>query len=287
MSSFTVIRFFALVNGHRERTSRDGKSRWHVIYSTTLSCATGACVDAEVRMYSPSNDVIHSMDSVALISAKVHIPTSGPILLEAYRIVVCPGDPSQESYEDALPDMPAPLVFALGSVIGQSKTHPDGSKSYMMNVSDYVRDQTEQSTVDCLFSTSPRWSTLRLPNESTSTYIIGSCHSFTESRLLRIAVDNIVFLSPQTSASAPASPIKKRKYVGRTGASSGTSSSDAILSSPALSSTQPPSYSAVSPFSISDSTETAASGSGASGSQSSTSASAKSDSTLSMKKNSS
>src|SRR5580698_4361107 len=75
MSSFVVVGFFALHSGHRVRTPitrADGATTaiWHVHYAMALNCQQPPSLPAELRNYSPVNDVVLPDDTVAFVLAK-------------------------------------------------------------------------------------------------------------------------------------------------------------------------------------------------------------------------
>src|SRR6267154_6240230 len=85
MSSFTMIGFFALASGRRLQTTKPGTTTrtWHAHYTTTIQCISPPYLPADVRIYSPINDVLHPENTIAFIVARVHVPSTGDILLDA------------------------------------------------------------------------------------------------------------------------------------------------------------------------------------------------------------
>ena len=103
MSSFTKQSFFTLASGRRLQTIKPGTTirAWHAHYTTTIQCVAPLYVPADLRVYSPINDILHPDDTIAFIVARVHLPQTSNILLDAIHIVPFPGDPSNNAYGDA------------------------------------------------------------------------------------------------------------------------------------------------------------------------------------------
>ena len=114
--------------------------------------------------------------------------------MDASHVVPCPGNPEDETYEDSAPDLSHPFVITLGHVSGKASHFPEGSRTFPLTVSDYVRDNTQMITiryVDLYFmhlfhhstlfqsavfnSTRPRWKNTNIPFPGTIVLIIGQC----------------------------------------------------------------------------------------------------------------
>ena len=154
MSSFTIFGFFALGNGRRLQTTKHGTQTctWHAHYTTTIQCVTPPYVPADLRIYSPINDILHPDNTIAFTIARVHIPRTGDVLLDALYIVPCPGNPSEDSYDDTVPDFQFPMVYGLGVVSSVHENLPDGSTAFSVTLTEYVRNTNQQSTVQCVIS---------------------------------------------------------------------------------------------------------------------------------------
>ena len=100
MSSFTIIGFFGLASGHHLQTVKPGTAirTWHAHYTTAIQCINPPHLPAGIHIYSPINDILHPDNTIMFIVAWVHVPHTGNVLLDALRIVPCPRDPSQDSY---------------------------------------------------------------------------------------------------------------------------------------------------------------------------------------------
>jgi hypothetical protein len=154
MSSFTILGFFALASGHCVQTQKPGTSArtWHAHYATVIQRITPPYVPADLRIYSPINDILHPDNTIAFVVACVHIPRTGDILLDALHIVPCPGNPSDDSYDDSVPDFQFPMVYGLGVVSSPHESLPNGSTAFSVALTEYVRDANQQSTVQCVIS---------------------------------------------------------------------------------------------------------------------------------------
>ena len=239
MSSFTILGFFALASGRRLQTIKPGTTirTWHAHYTTTIQCISPPYVPADLRIYSPMNDILHADNTIAFVVARVHIPHSGDILLDAIRIVPCPGDPSLESYDDTVPNFQFPMVYGLGVVSTPHETLQNGSTVFSVTLTEYVRDANQQSNVQyvdvalcnhatnlsrrCILNrTVPRWRNTPVPAINTVIHFYGICARISLTGLLGIEIEGITLnVGPPASppvTSAPAddggSPSKKRCF---------------------------------------------------------------------------
>lgn len=89
-----------------------GRDVFYCIYQTSIQCSSGVATPAELRVYSPPGDDPLAEDTVIFLLAKVYIPTSGKALLDAICLFPVPGVPSDDKYENSIPDMQFPMVIA-------------------------------------------------------------------------------------------------------------------------------------------------------------------------------
>lgn len=121
MSSFIIVGFVGLTSGRRVRsdvTRPDGTPLvlWHVIYDTCIICAQPPSLPAELRKYSPINDVVYPDDTVAFIVAKAYVPPvniSKTVLLDTILMIPVPGDPSSTEYDEHVPDLQGGVVLKI------------------------------------------------------------------------------------------------------------------------------------------------------------------------------
>jgi hypothetical protein len=140
--------FFCLAEGKRVMTTRANNTRiWHAHYTSSVQCADGSSLPANIRIYSPMNDIPHADNMIAFVHARAHISNDFTVVMDASEIVACPGNPEDDAYQDTVPDMPNPFVLALGHVSGKASHLPDGSRSFPISVSEYVRDNMHLSTI--------------------------------------------------------------------------------------------------------------------------------------------
>lgn len=239
MSSLAFMGFFCLAEGKRVMTTRPNSTRiWHAHYTSTVQCADGTFLPANIRVYSPMNDVPHPDNTIAYVYARAHITNDLTVLMDASEIIACPGDPDDDSYQDSVPDMPNPFLIALGHVSGKASHLPDGSRSFPLAASEYVRDNTHLSTIRCapcsftfphflmsfcsaIFSSSrPRWKNTNVPFPGSIVLIIGHCSRILDGTNLAVDIENIVLNVPTSPVSAlspsegeqAAAAGKKRKF---------------------------------------------------------------------------
>ena len=95
----------------------------------------------------PINDILHPDNTIAFTIARVHIPHSGDILMDAIHIIPCPRDPSQDSYDETVLNFQFPIIYRLGIVSSLPETLPNGSTAFCMTLTEYVHDASQQSTI--------------------------------------------------------------------------------------------------------------------------------------------
>ncbi|EMD31001.1 hypothetical protein CERSUDRAFT_36819, partial [Gelatoporia subvermispora B] len=101
MSSLTIVGFFALANGERVVSTKPNSTvrTAHCIYTTAVQCSPSVALPAQIRVYSPQNDVPLADGLVAFVVAKAAFPLHESVLLDAYFVVPLPGDPTKEEYD--------------------------------------------------------------------------------------------------------------------------------------------------------------------------------------------
>ncbi|KAG6914894.1 hypothetical protein DXG01_014719 [Tephrocybe rancida] len=215
MSSFIIVGLFALSNARRiaapDKTS-DGNTQgnphnhtFHYYYTSAIQCANDQALPAEIRIYSPANDPGHPELTVAFVAAKAHIPPNGATLLDAYYMIPFPGNPQHPAYQDSLPDLLFPFVFAVGHVAGSDIE--DNMRVTSISVSDYVCDGTKATTILGVYDTkSPRWANTRPAQNTTCISVFGVCAGVDHNGLLHINIDNITL---SLSAQSPSTGSQK------------------------------------------------------------------------------
>ncbi|KAL7284959.1 hypothetical protein ACG7TL_000048 [Trametes sanguinea] len=142
-------------------------------------------------------------------------PKSNTVLMDAISIAALPGDPNDDSYQDAAPDSPYPFISLVGGV-SSSTDSPTGPRSFILRVCERVRDEQKESHLMCIIpGNSPRWTNVHAPALNTLVYVLGRCAEIRADGQLRIQVEHVVFnLAPPSpsSESAAAPGSKRRKY---------------------------------------------------------------------------
>ena len=101
----------------------------------------------DLHIYSPINNILHADNTIAFVIACVHVPHSGDTLMDALHIIPCPGDPSQDSYDETVRNFQFPMVCGLGIVLSSPETLTNGSTTFCVTVTEYVHDVSHQSTI--------------------------------------------------------------------------------------------------------------------------------------------
>ena len=151
-----VVGFFALSNGIHVPTIKtlpDNSTMRtnHIVYQTFLQCQGGEALTAKLRIFAPVRTAVLPDMTVAFIIAKGHFAPGDTIYLDAYVLNPFPGDPSDDHYEDPIPDCPYPFVFVIGqvtSIDNSSVNHP----AINILATEYIREQFVQSTLQYVSS---------------------------------------------------------------------------------------------------------------------------------------
>jgi hypothetical protein len=153
MSSFIVVGFFGLTQGNRQSTvkpGRDGRDIrvFHNHYVTSIQCADGSAAAADLRVYSPFKDALLPDETVAFIIAKGFAPLGESVQLDTFYLSQVPGDPSADSYDDSVPNVPIPFIFAIGQVSSGVSLLPGTKiKCFSVALTEYIRDDYRSSTI--------------------------------------------------------------------------------------------------------------------------------------------
>ena len=148
MSSFAFIGFLCLAQGRRVMTTWPNNTQtWHAHYVTSIQCPNSAGLPADLRIYSPMNNILHIDNTVVFVHACAQITQNGTVLLDASHLVPRAGNPEDDDYETMIPDFPYPFVITLGNVSGRQSHMVNGSHIFPMAVSEYVRDSVQLSNI--------------------------------------------------------------------------------------------------------------------------------------------
>ncbi|PPQ93034.1 hypothetical protein CVT25_006785 [Psilocybe cyanescens] len=175
------------------------------LYISATPLPYSALLDTEIRTYAPATQPPLADNTIVFVVAKAFIP-AGSALLDAIVIYPVPGVPSDDDYEDSLPDSPFPFIFGVGHVSSTS-SQPDTNNSKVFGVSftEYVCDTQRSTVLRCAYdATRSRWKNTPIPAIQTCISIFGSCHSVFQDGSLRLNLENIVFnVGPLSLAAQP------------------------------------------------------------------------------------
>jgi hypothetical protein len=153
-SSALLFGLFELIEGFRVSGSREVDGRTvtthHCVYQTWISCDTNTFLDAELRVYSPgTNPIVYPDHTIAIIYGKFSAPANQKILIEAIRMIPFPGDPSVAETYLSFPPGSFTTILTYGAIQGpHTSPDPGTDRHFLMNVSDYVRDEMQQSQIE-------------------------------------------------------------------------------------------------------------------------------------------
>ena len=146
-----IVGFFAITDGHRVQTTKvisEGNvlKMNYIVYTTSIQCTSGNAIAAELRVFVSPSSTILSDDTVAFVIAKAAIALDNDALLEACCLAAVPGNVSDSDYQDGIPHVLYPHIFAVGQAVNEMEW--DGNKKVIEVVAtEYVRDQVSQSTL--------------------------------------------------------------------------------------------------------------------------------------------
>lgn len=196
---------------------KSGKN-YYCFYNTVLQCSSGITLPAEMRIYSPINDVAVEDDTVVFAHCRAYL-LYNEILLDASHIFPFPGDPSSREYDENLPNCHAPYVTGVGHVpFHHEVLSENGSKAFNVICSEYVRDGTKTSTIQCVYDGStPRWNNTPTPNVNSTIHFVGILSDMSQTGTLRVNLENIALNIGHHDANSTVStptttPVKKRKF---------------------------------------------------------------------------
>ncbi|KAH6906943.1 hypothetical protein BKA70DRAFT_1026189, partial [Coprinopsis sp. MPI-PUGE-AT-0042] len=224
MSCGLISGFLALANGRRVLGgSKPSASRVppFLLYDTAIQCKNGDMIPATFRYYAPPSENPFPDNSVVETTAKFHIAPNETAHLDAIKHAVVPGDPSLDTYEDGIPDVPFPSVFVVANVSGPVSSSPDGkSRTFTVSVGEYVRESLRFTTVEVLIDGRPRWVNTPSPSQASCIGFFAVCDAYLPSGILRVSLDHvalnirpheIITINDNTTHSSPQTP-KKHKF---------------------------------------------------------------------------
>ncbi|KAJ7270321.1 hypothetical protein C8J57DRAFT_1508351 [Mycena rebaudengoi] len=199
-TSFNILGFFSLIGGNLTSTSNNNKSIFYWNYNIAIQCQDATRILAYIQVYSPPSQTTPLPDgTVAFVMAKAIFPASvssqNPVAMHALQFVVLPGDPTQDSYDDHVPDQLPAWVYGIGHVTGEQLTLNDGKNSrvFPVTVGDFVQKSVQTFIVECVYdASSPRWQRTPVLNNRSCVQFMGSCRGLpTSSGRLLINVENV------------------------------------------------------------------------------------------------
>ncbi|KAJ7431771.1 hypothetical protein B0H11DRAFT_1890997 [Mycena galericulata] len=208
--SLNIIGLFAVRAGSRFQTTKSsGAKVFHQHYMTAVTCSNGQCVQAILRIYSPTGDQTLPDGTVVFAIAKAVFSPNRDAILDAVRIAAFPGNPAADTYEDNIPDFTVPIVIGLGHVSGSHHTISDAhsSRAFPVTVGDFIQDLNQTCTVECVYDGSTkRWASTIVPPANTCIQFMGIFRELSPTGNMRINLDNIILnVAPRSSQGASAS----------------------------------------------------------------------------------
>ena len=89
-----------------------------------------------------------------------------------------PGNPSDNSYNDSVPNFQFPMVYRLSVVLSPHESSPNGSTAFSVALTKYGRDENQRLTVQCVISYYgfKQWLTITSGASWTGLYLTGGIH---------------------------------------------------------------------------------------------------------------
>ena len=155
MSSCHVNGFFTVAKGNHARMNKPFRNptttstagspgTWYTYYDTTVTCITQVFLPAQIRVYSPPGEPIFPDETVTFLIGKLSLQAGASrALIDATHIRAIPGDPSDATYEDRVPNFPNSHIDGVGVVSGKHEVLEDRSRVFPVSMSEYVREEVK------------------------------------------------------------------------------------------------------------------------------------------------
>lgn len=152
MSSFYLFGNFGLGPGSTHVTQRPANAAnqrptTHHIYPTCISLPHGQAVNANIRMFAPASARLLPENTVINALVTAFLPANGEWQLEAIWFTTFPGDPSFDTYDDNIFDMPSTIYVGTGPVRSAVMDLGDGVRAFNQEVFGFVRGLNQPSMV--------------------------------------------------------------------------------------------------------------------------------------------
>ncbi|KAJ7016399.1 hypothetical protein C8F04DRAFT_1202265 [Mycena alexandri] len=186
---------------------------------------------ATLRVYSGAGDAPLPDNTIVFAVTKAFAPAGKPVELDVLFLSVVPGNSNNKDY-DASQSSLYPIEHVPTFIYGVGHIHAsqpetvlqDGAKAFSVGLTDFVTGNFKSSTIQCIYPATRRWANVPTPHAQSCTQILGTCHGFNDSGLLKIALIHVTLsLAPHTLAqptvtantaasTSPATPLNRKKY---------------------------------------------------------------------------
>jgi hypothetical protein len=113
-------------------------------YDCAVTGKTGATTPAEIRSAQPIRNDVHTPGTVVFVLGNIYVRTGGiPSIIDAVHMYALPGDPETASYSLSVPKTTTTHFSANGRTCTTTEMSDDGTKSFVLSVSQYVRQSTK------------------------------------------------------------------------------------------------------------------------------------------------
>ena len=223
-SSFLISGIFFLSEG-----ARSTSPSYYVNYLSALDFINSKqFINISIRKYTPPSEPIQPNETIVFLVAKAALPAGEEGMLDAVHCT--PFQLSWEDFKDCLPLIPTHTTSAVGT-IGPVHTNTGSTRSFTINVSEYVRDKCRGFTVRFVFQNfcryplltalrsrfeyeteSGRWKNLRLPPTGSTIIATGAFKGRDEDcgEPILVLLD-VSFSTPELVSASPTRTVGHRR----------------------------------------------------------------------------
>ncbi|EJD47342.1 hypothetical protein AURDEDRAFT_163555 [Auricularia subglabra TFB-10046 SS5] len=224
MTSTLIFGFFPLVSGVKTTSPRKNTkgTTTHIEYKSFIPSGASQ-IPCTLRVWVAPAAPVHPQNTVAFLVGKLHASPNETTLIDVHSLHAVPGNPASDTYEDSIPDFDAPWVVLLGHASSGATTLADRvSRGFTLTASEYIRGSPLAAPYYARFSgNTTRWANTPAPNINTACQVYRPVLAPVDG-MLSLDITNITLnIGPlavaqsgtaQQSASASASPTKKRRF---------------------------------------------------------------------------
>ncbi|KAF5351447.1 hypothetical protein D9758_013532 [Tetrapyrgos nigripes] len=154
-------------------------------YTTSIAtCDPDISCSALIRMWHCPGSQLLLDNTCVFLFAKWFVPSNdSPVVLKPLYLYPFPGNPTDDDYQDRLPDFHVPVTVFTGTVLSTANNNVPLSyaqtKTFVVASSEFITGTVQSFSLRmCMDPTSPRWTKVPVPNVSNLVYAVGPICGF-------------------------------------------------------------------------------------------------------------